>query len=113
MPLYQFSCPDGHVTERRVPSYDVQIIACACGEAASRASVNRINFGGYASTKLGEAVDHNDYRRFSEASAELDYTAAKYESEGATVTAPSFFNEAKKIAPKLAAAGVTADQVKT
>lgn len=113
MPLYQFSCPAGHLTEKRVQSYDVQVIACACGEAASRGTVNRINFGGYASTKLGEAVDHNDYRRFTEASAELDYTATKYESEGAEVKTPSMFLEAKKLAPKLQAAGVTADQIRT
>ncbi len=113
MPLYQFTCPVGHTTEKRVTSYSVEVIPCACGEAASRASVNRINFGGYASTKLGEAIDHNDYRRFTEASAEVDYVATKYESEGAKVVMPSPIQEAKKLAPKLQAAGVTADQIRT
>ncbi len=113
MPLYQFTCKEGHTTEKRVRHYDVTVVPCSCGLNAIRASVNRINFGGYASTKLGEAVDHNDYRRFTEASAELDYTATKYESEGAEVKTPSMFLEAKKVAPKLAAAGVTADQIRT
>ncbi len=113
MPLYQFTCPVGHTTEKRVTSYEVEVISCACGEAASRGTVNRINFGGYASTKLTEAIDHNDYRRFVEASSEVDYIATRYESEGATVVMPSPIQEAKKLAPKLLEAGVTADQIRT
>ena len=113
MPLYLFICEAGHQTEKRVQSYDVQVVTCGCGLDASRNSVNRINFGGYASTNPKEAIDHNDYRRFTEASAEVDYVATRYESEGAKVVMPSPYQEAKKLAPKLAAAGVKADQIRT
>ena len=114
MPLYSFHCSDcGCSVEKRVTSYDVLAIDCACGCKAERESVNRINFGGYASTNPKEAIDHNDYRRFTEASAEVDYVATKYESEGAKVVMPSPYQEAKKLAPKLAAAGVKADQIRT
>lgn len=50
-PLYDFTCPEGHKTER-LTQRSTEVIACACGQAASRTAVNRINFntrGGLAS----------------------------------------------------------------
>ena len=112
MPLYTFNCPEHGPFDSREP-YGTDVVHCACGKASGKESVYRINFGGYASTKRGEAVDYKDYRRFSEASAELDYKASRLESEGANVVTPSYFQEAKKEARKMAAAGVTADQIST
>lgn len=51
MPLYDFACPAGHKTER-LTSRNTEIIACPCGQAASRSAVNHINvnsLGGLAS----------------------------------------------------------------
>ncbi len=121
MPMYTFVCPDHGPWDSREP-YGTESIPCRlainsrydiCGKASGKESVYRINFGGYASTKKGEAVDYKDYRRFSEASAELDYKASRLESEGANVVTPSYYQEAKKEARKMAAAGVTADQIST
>mgnify|MGYP001590476436 CR=1 FL=1 len=44
MPLYDFICPEGHVTERLGP-FSLDLVACACGKPAHRAEVNRIMFG--------------------------------------------------------------------
>ena len=51
MPLYEFVCPAAHKTER-ITSRTTELIACSCGQAASRTAVNRVNFntrGGLAS----------------------------------------------------------------
>ncbi len=112
MPMYTFNCPDHGPFDSR-ESYGTDVVHCPCGKASGRQSVYRINFGGFASTKLGEAIDHNDYRRFAEASSEMDYQATRLESEGATVATPSFYRAAKHEARKMSAAGVTADQITT
>ena len=44
MPLYVFTCPEGHATERLGP-FSLELITCACGATASRSEVNRILFG--------------------------------------------------------------------
>jgi len=110
MPLYTFNCPDHGPFDSREP-YGTDAVHCPCGKAASRDSVYRINFGGFASTAVGQAVKPDDYRRFTEASSELDYKASRLESEGATVATPNYFKAAKHEARKMAAAGVTADQI--
>jgi hypothetical protein len=38
MPLYDYLCPKGHVTERRA-GYDDSAIACDCGAVAERQAV--------------------------------------------------------------------------
>lgn len=104
MPLYDFVCPAGHATERRA-GYSVEVVACDCGQTASRRAVNRIGFSGFAKTPQGKADFYQDYRRFSEASSEMDYKASRYESEGATVTTPNFFKAAKEQAAGMVKAG--------
>jgi hypothetical protein len=76
--------------------------------------VYRINFGGFASTPAGQHDFRDDYRRFSEASAEIDYTQARHEyNEGLPERSSPLFRAAKVEAAKMAAAGVTADDVRT
>ena len=113
MPLYEFGCPAGHVTEKRTTDYGLYVIACGCGLDAERSKVNRINFGGFASTTPGNADFSQDYRRFTEATAEIDYKATRLENEGATVETPKLFKAAKSEALKMAAAGVTSDAIRT
>lgn len=113
MPLYEFGCPAGHVTEKRTTDYGLYVISCACGLDAERSKVNRINFGGFTSTPMGQADFHQDYRRFTEATSEIDYKATRLESEGAKVAPSAAFKAAKALAPKLAAAGVSSDAIRT
>jgi hypothetical protein len=111
--LYDFRCPAGHTTEKRVNSSDVVLVHCACGLPARRSEVNRIGVSGFAKTP-GPAVDfHDDYRRFSEASSEIDYSASKAEkADGLAPKNSPLFKMAKAKAAKMAAAGVHADDIK-
>ncbi len=113
MPMYEFGCPAGHVTEKRTTDYGLYAITCACGLDASRSTVNRINFGGFASTAMGQADLAQDYRRFTEASSEIDYKASRLEAEGSPVKPHTTFKVAKAEARKMAAAGLTSDAIRT
>lgn len=114
MPMYEFGCPAGHVTEKRVTDYGLYEIMCQCGQPAHRSTVNQINFGGYASTPGKQRDYSQDYRRFTEASSEIDYKASSVEyNEGTKVDTSHLFKTAKVQAAKLADAGVKADQIRT
>ena len=69
MPLFDFHCSSGHVTEKLAP-FATEVISCACGEPARRAEVNRILFGFKGAN--GEKVS-----TFYEAASEAKHT---YES---------------------------------
>ncbi len=113
MPLYVFTCAQEHQTELLRPR-DVSIAVCPeCGEDATRAEVNRIGFSGFAKTPMGEHDFHQDYRRFTEASSEIDYSFAKRESDTGQKLSSPLFQMAKADMAKKAAAGVTADDIKT
>ncbi len=114
MPIYAFTCHDCGGTFDARAGYDQAYMKCdACGGEAQRESVYRVNFGGFASTPQGKTDFTNDYRRFTEASSEMDYKATRLESEGAPVATPKLFKAAKHEARKMAAAGVTADHIST
>lgn len=110
MPLYTYRCPACGPFDAKA-GYDQSVISHDCGLDAGREGVYRINFGGFASIPLKQAVNHNDYRRFTEASSEIDYKASRLESEGAKVPELPFFRAAKREAAKMAAAGVKAEDI--
>jgi hypothetical protein len=113
MPLYVFVCPDGHEAELLRPR-TVELVSCACGQTARRREVNRFGVSGFAGTPVGQQDFREDYRRFSEASAETDYAATRIEyNEGVKLPSPPLFQAAKAEAKKMQAAGVTADQIST
>ena len=111
MPLYEFVCAEGHVTEKRTTSYALTAIICPCGQTASRQTVNRINFGGFAHTP-GDRVDfHQDYRRFREASEGLDDQMSTIErNEGVKYNSP-LFQYSKAKAADLISKGVSVDDI--
>jgi len=77
MPIYDYECKNGHKTES-LEGVGVESISCPlCGEPAKRLSV--YPFSG----KLVHAKDTigKKYKRFQEASAEIDYSCNKFESE--------------------------------
>ena len=112
MPLYDWACGGGHTFEARA-GYDTTVLTCACGLEAGRESVYRINFGGFAATTIGQQDFREDYRRFTEATAYMDYAVSERErNTGEKIEVP-LFQAAKKRAAKLAKAGVTADQITT
>lgn len=66
MPLFEFRCSAGHYTERLQGFSGAEVIACACGEPASRVEVNRIMFN--MPGRQGEKYAH-----YHEAASEAQY----------------------------------------
>lgn len=100
MPLYDFRCPGGHTTEALRP-LGTATTACACGAVAERTGVNPgIGIVGPTTDTRGM------YRRFREASAEIDYAAARHTQQtGRPATVPNLWQAAKHEARARVAAG--------
>lgn len=112
MPLYDWICEDGHFFTRKA-GYDAPSLPCACGKPASRQSVYRLNFGGFAPTTVGQQDFSEDYRRFREASETIDDKVSRRERDTGTQIDVPFYKQATKRAKRLASLGVTADSIKT
>jgi putative FmdB family regulatory protein len=102
MPLYDFECPAGHVTEKRAGLSDEAMPCPLCGESARRVPFYASQYingetvakGRSKATRLGNVVDkHGRYRvgLFQEASAEVAHTCDKAEKP-----IPPLWEEAKK-----------------
>ena len=95
MPLYDFTCPDGHVTEKRA-SYDTEAIPCACGQPAPRQfsppgiKVHK----GPANWDIKTADGKWRLSHFKEAHAENAYFYEQREKAGDPVQRPDLFKEA-------------------
>jgi len=88
---YEYTCPRGHVTERRGGVADAAL-PCSCGEMAQRRPFNHAAI-------VGATVAKDERRRtadFVEASAEVDYHYTKAENEGMSVKRPDLWGIAKK-----------------
>ena len=113
MPRYDFSCEAGHHFEQRA-SYDTELVFCRCGSPARRGSVYRVGISGFASTPMGQSDFSRDYKRFDEATQQLEYQKARYEdSAQVRVPDPPLYQQAQRAATKLAKAGVRADDIST
>ena len=71
MPVYDFRCPEGHVTESR-QGREIEAIFCPCGEAASRLSVYHFGIGGIPPTRFRVT-------EFQEAAQEANYYHGRME----------------------------------
>ena len=86
MPIYEYRCGSGHVTEliRPVSSTSQR---CSCGRVATRNSVYR--------TAISRPEERFAGRDFLEASAEIEDKRASLERrEGVPVKAPDFYKQA-------------------
>lgn len=91
MPLYDYRCSEGHVSEA-LASMDCTTIACrVCATPAVR-------LGAYRVAVTQPEVDvRGKFRRFREATAELDATARTVEaSTGQAVTTPNYWTAARQ-----------------
>ena len=108
MPLYDYCCGSGHVTEAR-RGRDCESILCpACGEEARRVAVyaeqtiigETVAKGVSSATRAGNIKDKHGRTRvslFQEASAEIDRAHQKREQEvGRELPSPSLYKEAMK-----------------
>lgn len=72
MPLYTYTCPDSHATERLAPR-TCEVIHCACGKPAARQSVNHIAFTGFARTPRDQRNYRQSFSEYQEALEDVSY----------------------------------------
>lgn len=100
MPLYSYVCSRGHTTEL-LRNMSVEVVCCTvCDSPAPRSPANRIAI-------TAPTIDSRGmFRRYSEASAEIDYAASKEEARtGQTVQTPDLWSAAKARAAAIERAG--------
>ena len=104
MPLYIYRCPAGHETEL-LRSRQTELVACACGEAASRQAVYPVGVSGFARTPVDQRVIKMG--AYNEASAELDYQHRRRTNvDGSLRPSPPLWQTAKAEAKRLQKLGV-------
>jgi len=100
MPLYEYRDRFGHVTEAIRPFGVDQIPCVQCGSLAARVAANRVSF------KAPDIDTRGMFRRFSEASAEIDHAASKVEASiGQAVQTPDLWGAARQRAAAIERAG--------
>lgn len=110
MPLYDYSCECGVVTEARA-GYGVESLPCpACGQVAKRQAVYRVSLSGLP-TDAGRQSDRRKSRQrfadYREASQELGRAHTQSENEaGHPIQAPNYYEIGLARAAKLRKAGV-------
>jgi hypothetical protein len=99
VPLYDFRCSGAHVFERRL-GHSLPSVPCACGRMAERLWTS-------PPAVVGPTTDTRGmYRRFTEASAEIDHNATRHEQRtGQPATVPNLWQAAKQRAGAMVAAG--------
>lgn len=101
MPLYDWRCRDcDHVTESLGQPWD-DIRRCQCGGVAERQFPNRppMTVAPYVDTR-------NWYRRYTEASAEIDHAVTRHERDtGQPAPDLGLWNAARQTANAMVAAG--------
>lgn len=106
MPLYDYRCVRGHVTES-IQSVTCSVLACAvCQSPANRQAANRV------AITAPEVDTRGMFRRFQDATHDLDHRASQREAQGETVTTPNFWKLAKQRAQAIESAGETADMTR-
>ena len=85
MPIYDYSCPECGVVERRA-AYAEAEIECACGERATRLSVYKIGVAGFARAPINER--EIKIGAFQEAGAELEYQHSRQTNVDGSETPP-------------------------
>ena len=104
MPLYVYTCSDGHDTEA-IRSADTVAVGCQCGHQAQRQSVYRMAQIGAVRPPVAERTVN--LRQYREASEQIAYEHSRAEeSAQRELPPPPLWKMAKKRAAKLMAAGV-------
>jgi len=110
MPTYTFRCPQGHMFDRRVSRDTYQVPSdqhCGCVATAERLAVYAVNFCGFKPAPVGERSLGQEFKDYSEASAELEYQHSRNEeAAGKPLLTPRLFTAAKAEAQRLTKLGV-------
>ncbi len=103
MPMYEYRCREGHVTELLRPR-TVEVVACACGAPAGRAQVYPFAVSGFTPIPRDEKNYRQDFREFTEARAEAGDYYGRLRANGDPVNEPDYATIARAQAPVRAAA---------
>lgn len=100
MPIYDYRCSTGHTFESIQPMSCDRLFCVPCAETAVRVAANRV------AVTQPEVDMRGKYRRYTEATAEMDHAATKVEaSTGQAVQAPPLWRVAKQRAAAMTARG--------
>jgi hypothetical protein len=101
VPIFDYTCSAGHTAELLRPA---QVVGVACPTCARMARRNGVNVG---IGVVGPTTDTRGmYRRFTEASAEIDAAATRHERDhGQRAALPNLWGIAKTEAAARVAAG--------
>jgi hypothetical protein len=100
MPLYDFRDGLGHTTEAIRSSGVYEILCDQCGATATRVAANRVSF------KAPDIDSRGMFRRFTEATAEIDHAASKVEADtGQPVQTPNLWGAARQRAAAIERVG--------
>ncbi len=100
MPLFEYRCPNGRVTERLAPT-GAAVITCECGLPARRIPSAAVQLN----PPTGAAL-RRQFGLYQEASQEIDHAYTKVETDlEQPVAAPPLWNMAKQRAKAILAAG--------
>lgn len=107
MPLYTFSCGCGWSDDMRAGLGATTAPCPSCGATATRESVYRINFGGFARTPGSERDYSRDFKNAQEAGAELEYRHERLKDamQKPDLAPPPLYQMAKAKAADLIAKG--------
>ena len=95
MPCYLYVCPTGHETELLRPR-TVEVVSCACGQAASRSQVNRIGVSGFADVPRDQKNYRQSYKEYAEAVQEVGYAHDKAKQAGSPGAPSDLFSAAMR-----------------
>lgn len=100
MALYDYRCQNtGHIFESIQPMSRDRLFCIPCAEFAVRQAANRV------AVTLPEIDMRGKFRRYEEATAEMDHAARKVESTGQAASTPSYWTMAKQRAQAMIARG--------
>ena len=89
---YEYTCPEGHVTEKKGGVEDIHTPCSGCNRKARRRVFNLASIVG------GTVMKEQKYRvsEFMEASQEVDYYHTKAENKGMPVKRPDLWKQAQR-----------------
>lgn len=91
MPIFTFACSCGWREDRRVQDRNTEAYECpTCGSEAVKEEVYAFAVSGFAETPVEQRTYWQEYKDFTEASAELEYKHSRMEeSAGRTIEVSS------------------------
>lgn len=100
MAMHDYRCGNGHTDERLMAPAPAFVDCRFCGDKAERIAANRVAIGSpYVDTR-------GLYRRYVEASSEMDFAATRIEQNtGQRVETPNFWKSSSERAKQVIASG--------